>query len=75
MLSVIDPSSAYTLHKEHYLTDILDRDVGNPRTLNEASYVDGSSMTEESCVSYCNGKNYTYAGVEFSQECCKFQIS
>ena len=29
-------------------------------------------MTVESCVNFCNGKKYIYAGVEYAQECCKF---
>lgn len=28
-------------------------------------------MTEESCVTYCNGLSYIYAGVEYAQQCCK----
>ena len=27
-------------------------------------------MTEESCISYCSGLNYVYAGVEYSAQCC-----
>jgi hypothetical protein len=32
-------------------------------------------MTVESCVNFCNGKNYIYAGVEYAQECCKFVLT
>jgi hypothetical protein len=32
-------------------------------------------MTVESCVNFCNGQNYIYAGVEFAQECCKCPFS
>ena len=42
-------------------------DVG--RTLNGASYVDNAKMTQETCVAYCDGKGYAYAGVEYSTEC------
>lgn len=42
-------------------------DVG--RTINAASYTDGTKMTQEACVKYCDGKGYAYAGVEFSTEC------
>jgi hypothetical protein len=44
-------------------------DTGNPRTLNAASFA-GNTVTEESCVTFCNGKGYIYAGVEYSDECC-----
>ena len=43
----------------------------NSRTLYSAAYNDGTAMTEESCIAYCSGKGYSYAGVEYSQECCK----
>ena len=42
-------------------------DVG--RTINAAAYADGAKMTQEACVTYCDGKNYAYAGVEYSSEC------
>lgn len=45
-------------------------DPGNPRTLNSASTA-GATVTEESCVTYCIGKGYIYAGVEYSDECCE----
>ena len=32
-------------------------------------------MTVESCVAFCSGKNYIYAGVEYAQECCECTFS
>ena len=32
-------------------------------------------MTVESCVAYCNGQNYIYAGVEYASQCCKLSFS
>jgi WSC domain len=49
-------------------------DTGNPRTLQSASYINTTGMTEESCVTYCKGLKYIYAGVEYSQECCKSDL-
>jgi hypothetical protein len=68
----LDAISKFVLNTNLIKADVCSSDPGNPRTLSGASYVDGIYMTEESCVSYCNAKNYTYAGVEFSQECCKY---
>lgn len=45
-------------------------DTGNPRTLNAAATA-GATMTEESCVTYCNTNGYIYAGVEYADECCE----
>ena len=42
-------------------------DVG--RTINAAAYADGAKMTQETCIAFCNGKNYAYAGLEYSAEC------
>lgn len=41
------------------------------RTLSAASYANTTSMTVESCISFCSsGSNsYVYAGVEYAQEC------
>ncbi len=39
------------------------------RTINSASYTDGAAMTIESCIAYCGGKGFPYAGVEYSVEC------
>lgn len=46
-------------------------DSVSARTLSTASYTDTSGMTEEACISYCTDGGYTYAGVEFGQECCE----
>jgi hypothetical protein len=43
----------------------------NSRSLYSAAYTDGSAMTEESCIAFCSNKGYAYAGVEYSQECCR----
>ena len=42
-----------------------------PRTLADASYINTTGMTEQSCISYCSTLGYIYAGTEYSQECCK----
>jgi hypothetical protein len=42
-----------------------------PRTLSGSSYTNTTSMTDESCISYCNNLGYYYAGTEYSQECCQ----
>lgn len=42
-----------------------------PRTLAGASYVNTTGMTDESCIKYCDGLSYLYAGLEYSQECCE----
>jgi hypothetical protein len=55
------------------LTQIRDN-VGG-RTLTSASYTDAVNMTVESCVNFCNGQNYIYAGIEYAQECCKCRLS
>ncbi|RDW66140.1 E set [Coleophoma cylindrospora] len=40
-----------------------------PRTLASASYTDGTAMTDESCISYCDNLGYIYAGTEYADEC------
>ncbi|KAF8862211.1 glyoxal oxidase-like protein [Acephala macrosclerotiorum] len=40
-----------------------------PKTLTGSSYVNTTGMTDESCISYCDGLGYYYAGTEYSQEC------
>ncbi|CAK5265078.1 unnamed protein product [Mycena citricolor] len=40
---------------------------GNPRALSY-SYV-SSSLTQETCISSCDSLGYTYAGMQFGQEC------
>jgi hypothetical protein len=45
------------------------------RKLAGLSYVDSVNMTEENCIDFCNTRNYTYAGVEYGQECyCGYLI-
>jgi len=41
----------------------------NGRALTGATYTDTVNMTLNSCASYCGGKGFKYAGVEWSQEC------
>ena len=43
-------------------------DNTNPRTLHADGYAD-DSMTESTCITYCNGKGYSFAGVEYGREC------
>ncbi|KAF3037548.1 hypothetical protein E8E11_001641 [Didymella keratinophila] len=43
-------------------------DNTNPRTLHSDGYAD-DSMTESTCISYCNGKGYSFAGIEYGREC------
>jgi hypothetical protein len=43
-------------------------DNTNPRTLHADGYAD-DSMTESTCINYCNGKGYSFAGVEYGREC------
>jgi hypothetical protein len=47
-------------------------DTGN-RVLSGSSYVNTTSMTDESCIKYCNGLGYYYAGTEYSHECCELK--
>ncbi|AEO53498.1 glyoxal oxidase like protein [Thermothelomyces thermophilus ATCC 42464] len=39
------------------------------RTINSASYADGTNMTNAACLSYCASKGFPYAGTEYSVEC------
>lgn len=41
------------------------------RTLSGPSYTNNTGMTDESCIKYCDGLGFYYAGTEYSQECCK----
>lgn len=43
-------------------------DETNPRTLHADGYTD-DSMTESTCITYCNGKGYSFAGIEYGREC------
>jgi hypothetical protein len=58
-----------------HLTLIQIRDNVGGRTLTSAAYTDTANMTVESCVNFCNGQNYIYAGIEYAQECCKCRLS
>ena len=62
-------------HANSKVADLLTlmqiRDNG-PRTLTSDGYADAAGMTVESCVNFCNNKNFIYAGVEYGQECCRF---
>jgi hypothetical protein len=40
------------------------------RTLNGASMT-SNTLTIESCINFCAAGNYVYAGMEYSDECCK----
>lgn len=40
------------------------------RALSSEGYNNGTSMTNELCVLYCMGKGYSFAGTEYSSECC-----
>lgn len=41
----------------------------NGRALTGASFTDANNMTPNVCASYCGGKGFKYAGIEWSQEC------
>ncbi|KAI0018314.1 putative glyoxal oxidase [Xylariomycetidae sp. FL0641] len=44
------------------------------RALNQASFVQ-NNMTIESCLAFCDGQQYAYAGLEYSSECyCGAQL-
>ncbi|GAB7352366.1 hypothetical protein MBLNU459_g2805t1, partial [Dothideomycetes sp. NU459] len=63
---------------EQYFTDVTaslqyeyigcGSDQGSNRTFQAASESTGS-MTVETCVKYCSGKGYTYAGLEYASQC------
>src|SRR5271170_7390592 len=38
------------------------------RTLTGATY-NGNGMTDEACVSFCDGKTFAYAGTEYAGQC------
>lgn len=50
---------------------IIGRDDVAARTLTGAEFTNTTGMTVESCVSFCDSQSFIYAGVEFSQECCR----
>ena len=41
------------------------------RVLSGSSYVNATGMTDESCIKFCDGLGYYYAGSEYSEECCQ----
>lgn len=45
------------------------RDNVQGRALTAAAYTSTTDMTVQSCISYCDGLGYIYAGVEWYQEC------
>jgi WSC domain-containing protein len=49
--------------------DFSQSEGSNGRALSSDGFA-GNTMTIESCVAYCNSKNYFYAGTEYSGECC-----
>jgi hypothetical protein len=54
-------------------SELIIRDNPANRTLEAASFTDTSTMTVESCISFCGAKSFIYAGVEFGQECCRLR--
>jgi hypothetical protein len=58
---------------ESILTIDYSDNVGGIRTLSSNSEA-GDYMTEETCINFCNGLGYIYAGVEYSDECCKSRL-
>ena len=46
-------------------------DTTGVRTLSASTYADATDMTVENCISFCDDRDFIYAGVEWSQECCK----
>jgi hypothetical protein len=45
------------------------RDNVQGRALTGANYVSTTDMTVESCIDFCDGRDYEYAGLEWYQEC------
>lgn len=58
------PSLRRVLH-----SPLVRRDNVQGRALTGASYTDTTDMTVENCISYCGGKDFIYAGLEYYQEC------
>ena len=51
-------------------------DAVSDRVLSGASYTNASSMTQESCITYCSSAGYSVAGVEYSDECyCDHELA
>lgn len=44
-------------------------DAQNGRALAGATFTDTKNMTVELCTAYCQSKGFSFAGVEYSQEC------
>lgn len=44
------------------------------RALTGASYNTNTAMTDESCITFCSGKGFIYAGTEYSAECCEWSF-
>lgn len=42
------------------------------RTLTGGGYASDTLMTDEACIAYCQNNGFTYAGTEYSSQCCKF---
>lgn len=42
------------------------------RALDGPSHYDSAGLTAETCVAYCADAGYSYAGTEYSVECCEF---
>lgn len=49
-------------------------DSVSSRSLSGAVYYDSTDLTAETCVAYCAGAGYSYAGIEYAVECCKSTI-
>lgn len=70
LLQVCDPSLLFPSPGK--LTDPFTfSDAVANRALTGAQYNDGAAMTAAACIAFCQGKNFAYAGTEYSQECCK----
>lgn len=48
---------------------LVRRDNVQGRALTAAAYTSTTAMTVENCISFCSGKGYIYAGLEWRQEC------
>jgi WSC domain-containing protein len=57
------------------LTLLKTRDSVAARTLAAVGYIDTTNMNVETCVNFCNTRNFIYAGVENGQECRKWCLS
>ena len=54
---------------ENLYSPLVRRDNVSGRALTGSSYTDTVNMTVENCVSFCDGKDFIYAGLEYYQEC------